>query len=127
LREIHDLTITVGIDAAKAALRHEDFDVIISNVFHTGWNVFDFLREMKCNPMLRGIPIIYFCSRRGRFANIANNALKSVFRELGAIGFVAVEEFYVGDNFAQTEMERRFESLICAGHQSGLTVPCRTD
>lgn len=123
LGSAHELVVVDGLDAARTAMQSGKWDIVISNVFHSGWNMFDFLKEVKSDLRFRKIPIIYFCSRRGRFANIANNALKSAFHELGAVGFLAIEDFYVGDVFSKAAMQKRLESLISCAIDSSCGAP----
>jgi len=108
----HELSEATGISAATHALRREKFDVVISNVHHIDGNVFEFASQIKCNSTLPDVPVIYFCSRRGRMANIASRALKAAFLEMGAAGYLALEDFCVGDRIIEDHMRKYLEQLI---------------
>jgi DNA-binding response OmpR family regulator len=108
----HELIITDRISKAVEALHNESFDLVITHVHLKNQDVFQFLREIKSDPILASTRVLCFCARRSRYANIANAALDKVSRAMGADCYLSVDRFCTGDNCDFAAMKRAIESVI---------------
>lgn len=115
LKGYHELVVVGSSSAALQILDEQRFDVIITRVHLKNDNVFVFLKDLKANPALAGVPVICFCGVRSRVANISNDALDKATKLYGANAYIALEDFCVGEECDFESIRRSIEEAIKAG------------
>ena len=112
LESHHKLVVVSQSSTAIGLLQRERFDLVISRVHFHSEDVFQFLREINCDPVLKHIPVVCFCGLRSQHANSANEVLNSATRLFGAKAYVSIDDFCTGDSCNLEGMRRAIESAI---------------
>ncbi|MBU6452935.1 MAG: response regulator [Cyanobacteria bacterium REEB67] len=79
---------------AMDCLRKCDFDLLVTDVhLQNGGSVFDFLRWVKGDPHMRGVPFVCFSAEPPLAGNYLSDGVRTAARSLGAARYIAMEKF----------------------------------
>ena len=79
---------------AMDCLRKCDFDLIVTDVhLQNGGSVFDFLRWVKGDPHMRGVPFVCFSAEPLLAGNYLSDGVRTAARSLGAARYIAMAKF----------------------------------
>ncbi len=90
----HKVTRVDTFHNAMEILRNVDFDLIVSDVhLQNGGSVFDFLRWVKGDPHLAGVPFVCFSAEPPEIGKYLADGVRTAARALGAARYVGMENF----------------------------------
>jgi CheY-like chemotaxis protein len=112
----HEIVSVSHIAEGLEFLRRKDkVDVVVSAVHLEGESVFDFLREMKNDPVHCDVPFIMICSEPSEIAVYVNEHIEQAAEVLGADKYLMMDEYDGGRLLREIEaslpdlLPRRFE------------------
>jgi two-component system sensor histidine kinase/response regulator len=113
----HNVTVIDNFSIAKPLLQSAAFDVIIADVrLENGGSVFDFLRWIKSDPILKIIPVVLLSLRAGKLAKHLRDGLQIASRELGAAKYIVSEPLepdYLNEQISDLQVRAGTESNQC--------------
>lgn len=115
---------------AMDILRQRDVDLIIGDVhLQNGGSIFDFLRWVKGDPHMRGVPFVCFSTEPAETPKYLADGVRTAARALGAAKYMTTEKF---DSVAfRTEIEwllpqeragNYYADSIGNGHEKGTPI-----
>jgi DNA-binding NtrC family response regulator len=112
----YDVIVVNSFAQALILLKFEKIDLVISDVhLENGGNVFDFLKAVKNNHRLGGVPFVMFSFKPSPIAKYLADGVRTAMRCLGAIKYIEME------TFAEAAFVEQIKSLL----QSRQSVPFR--
>ncbi|CAN5489097.1 hypothetical protein BH10CYA1_BH10CYA1_23960 [soil metagenome] len=89
----HQVIVAHGLVKAKALVLDHACDLILSNVvLENGGSVFDFLRWLKSDPVLRATPFVLLNIQPIDPAKFHTDGLRVTSRHLGAAKYISMEK-----------------------------------
>jgi CheY-like chemotaxis protein len=80
--------------SAMDILRDNHIDLIICDVhLQNGGSVFDFLRWVQGDPLMRNIPFVCFSAQASELAKYVSDGVRTAARLLGAARYITMEKF----------------------------------
>lgn len=79
---------------AMEILRHREVDLIIGDVhLQNGGSIFDFLRWVKGDPHMHGVPFVCFSTEPPEVPKYLRDGVRTAARALGAAKYMTMEHF----------------------------------
>ena len=89
---------------AMETLRHRDVDLIVGDVhLQNGGSIFDFLRWVKGDPHMHGVPFVCFSTEPPEVPKYLSDGVRTAARALGAAKYMTMERFNRADFMAEID------------------------
>jgi CheY-like chemotaxis protein len=116
LKKHHHVLAVNSVQAALNALHERNFDLIISRVHLERNDMFGFLRTVKNDPSLKGLPFICFCGRRTQLSIALDDVLSLSSRTIGADKYISINNYSFGDDCDLDGIRNAIESCLLQRH-----------
>ncbi len=89
---------------AMELLRHHEVDLIIADVhLQNGGSIFDFLRWVKGDPHMHGVPFVCFSTEPPEVPKYLRDGVRTAARAMGAAKYMTMEQFDRGAFMAEID------------------------
>jgi response regulator RpfG family c-di-GMP phosphodiesterase len=102
----HQVLTAKSVEGAKALLQAASFDLVICGAHLNNGMAFDLLKFVKCDPNVRHIPFLLFCSNPTDLAKSVNESMRSTAMLLGA------DKYTMQNAFSAEQLRIEIESLL---------------